>query len=173
MILSSTKKIIVVAASLALGSVVTLLALLWLVNRLAVSHQENLSQLANVEALRELSLQTQRLLQNTEEERSILQSLVLEEDDIVDFLAEIETEARKLGVDLRTEQLDKTSGDQKTFADLNIVFEFKGSSTGVLRLLNMIELMPYAHRLSNFQYDTRGGVWEGTMGLVMNIWYEK
>jgi Tfp pilus assembly protein PilO len=106
-------------------------------------------------------------LEKTKDERESLTSRVLREEDVIDFLALIESLGDEQGVELTTASLTVESIDA-VFETLVVNVGVEGSYTGVMQVLKIIEHLPYQTTISGFQIThgvEEGSLWESTYNV--------
>jgi len=113
------------------------------------------------------SVRTKRLVQETEEERSLLTSSFFKnEGDSISFLSEIEALAKNSGLTLRTEALDKVIDPATKRESIKIMFVYEGQKELVYNFSKLMENIPYhakVEALSLRQLAANSGMWEGRL----------
>lgn len=97
------------------------------------------------------------IAKNSESERTHLKSFLLEEENIIEFLALIEAVAREQGVEVKTSNL--TVVPLGAFEELTLTLSLKGSYGAILHTLRLLETIPYQSRISAVQLSQ--GMTEG------------
>lgn len=124
---------------------------------------ENLRAEAHHDALADLM----ETLAKTKSERESLISRVLREEDVIDFLALIESLGDEQGVGLTTTSLTVEPIDA-TFETLVVNVGVEGSYAGVMQVLKILEHLPYQTAISGFQISHGGGgnpTWKSTYNV--------
>jgi hypothetical protein len=95
--------------------------------------------------------------------------LKLSEGDSIAFLGEIEKLARELGLNLKTEALDKIVGkDKQEF--IKATFVYTGRKDLVFDFSRLLELSPYHTQVESMSVGrTEAGDWSGKMTLLITI----
>jgi hypothetical protein len=109
-----------------------------------------------------------KLIEDTADEREQIASYVLDEDNMITFLAEVEQAGRALGVALTTTQLsvvEATPNEQV----LNMEVSFSGSEEDALELLELFESLPYASTVERFSYQLDGNAVENVAPKVSGL----
>ncbi len=111
-----------------------------------------------------------RLVGETEVERAQLAGTFFKsEGDSIAFLGDIEKLARDLGLNLKTEALDKVvNKDKQEF--IKATFSYSGRKDLVLDFSRLLELSPYHSQVEALSIGrTETGDWSGKMTLVITI----
>ena len=103
-----------------------------LINTINLSEQKN-SHLS--------SLRT--MVKDTEEERQQLSGLLLSNDAEVSFIEQVETLAKKSGLESKTDSVSSVAGIASTTNIFNMQIETTGSWSNTMYFLNQIENLPY------------------------------
>ena len=98
----------------------------------------------------------ERLVMETEAERAELAGLILKEEDVVDFLALIETLGKEQGVVFKTESLKPIEG-KTTFDELELNLSVTGKEKNVLNMLRLLESLPYKSSVERVSFSRNGG----------------
>lgn len=97
-------------------------------------------------------------LTETEVEYQSLVTRILKEEDVIDFLALIESLGREQGVSLITRSL-KTESVDTLFEELVMQYEIEGSYDAVVHTLALFEQLPYQSRLSGVVLSRESARW--------------
>jgi len=124
---------------------------------------ENIRAEAHHESLASLM----ETLEKTKDERESLTSRVLREEDVIDFLALIESLGKEQGVILSTNSLTVEPIDA-VFETLIVNVGVEGSYAGVMQVLKILEHLPYQTAISGFQV-THGGEDDATWKSTYNV----
>jgi hypothetical protein len=106
---------------------------------------------------------------NTAAERTELNSYFLAEKDTISFIANIETLATKVGVNLETTGLDVVKpADGRP--ELKTSFQVSGSKLAVLRFLTALETLPYHGRIPTLRLGSGDDkVWQAEVAVVTTM----
>jgi Tfp pilus assembly protein PilO len=97
----------------------------------------------------------------TQEERAGLEDRILADEEVIDFLALIEAIGREQGVVLVTSSLN-VQPVNATFETLVVRMEVEGAYTQVLRVLKLMENLPYQAIVNTVQLNVvDGSTWKG------------
>ncbi len=118
---------------------------------------------------RKTSLETLvKTLDETKEERALLMSRILRDEQVVDFLSLIETLGREQGAALKTNSLNSVSLND-TFESLVISITVEGSYDAVMQVLKLFEHLPYQVVISSVRIENEDGVgvlsWKGSFEM--------
>lgn len=105
---------------------------------------------AEASARKEALSALMRTLDETKEERTDLFTRVLQEEDVIDLLALIETVGKEQGVVLTTNSLT-VEPINATFESLVVSIDVEGPLTGVMHVLKLLEHLPYQSSVRNVQ----------------------
>ena len=119
----------------------------------ALLHQQDLDALA-------------RLVEETGAERGELMGYVIDDEEVITFLALIETLGREQGVELKTDAL--TVAEKNDLIEvLQVQISMVGPYDSVLHLLSIFESLPYRSFIANvsFAQAAREITWNATFTL--------
>ena len=151
------------------GACVLLTVAILEVRRLGQELEEQVRLVANSEAIKQQAAESQQLLRETENERQDLNEHILTEDNMVNFLAEIEAVAKQQGVGLATKALDLKEIDDQNFDTLTASFGFAGEQEAAFRLIRIFENLPYESSVTRLTYGTQDGRIEGEISIDVSI----
>lgn len=116
-----------------------------------------LATIAEQRAQESAALRLERLAEETVDERSTLQSYYLaSEGESIDFLTEMETVvAPALGLSLFTESLQRVTVGEEEESWIEILFQAEGSRTQLIKLLTVLETIPYRSRVTQVQLQSQ------------------
>lgn len=107
-------------------------------------------------------------LEKTKNERALLSSQILKDDDVIGLLSLIETLGKEQSVDLKTSSLNVEKIDQK-FETLIVNLEVVGQYSAVTQILDLLEHIPYQATVSSVQLERMDegvhGKWKGAFTL--------
>ncbi len=105
-------------------------------------------------------------LEETKVERESLVSRVLKDEEVINFLALLESLGSEQGVVLTTNSL-KVEPINETFETLLINLDVEGSRDSVLRMLRLFETLPYQVFIESVQLSRAdgSGAWKGLFEL--------
>lgn len=84
------------------------------------------------------------LFAETEDARTALHTYMLADDGVVNFLSSVERMGRTLGLSVVTKAATVEKGDAaSSFETLAVTLEIEGSYTRVMRMIQVIEKLPY------------------------------
>lgn len=111
------------------------------------------------------------LLEDTTEDRAELASRFLSERDAVSFISEAEREAQRRGLLLQTNNLALTEGTDNAPDTLLVEFIITGPESMVRQYVNVLELLPYHHRMSELSLYNEAGSsnWRGETKLHFTL----
>lgn len=166
-----TKQIFIVAL---VTSILTLGSLGFFFSRILAQGQlleEQISILTDNNNKQSTSVRIKRLVQETEVERSKLTaSFFKDEGDSITFLSDIETLAKKTGLELRTEALDKITDPETSREYIKTVFSYEGRKDLVYEFSELLENIPYHSYVDSLSLrQLTNGVWEGRVTVLITI----
>lgn len=96
-----------------------------------------------------------------------LKSFILHDDDVITFLQLTEDVAREQGVSLSTELT--LSPIDATFESLHMNTTIEGSFDGVMRMIRLLETLPYQSEVEQVSLSRSGGdgVWSATLAITV------
>jgi Tfp pilus assembly protein PilO len=112
------------------------------------SHQESLATLMKV-------------LDETMDDREIILSQVLREEDVIDYLARIESLGKQSGLQVRTDSLTVTPINEN-FESLIVKISVEGPYGAIEHILRLLEYLPYHSYVSAVSFTRQeNGLWSG------------
>ncbi|HEU4677262.1 MAG TPA: hypothetical protein VFS75_00925 [Candidatus Paceibacterota bacterium] len=126
---------------------------------------------AEAEAHNAALSQLTRTLDETKEDRDSVNGRILKDEDVIGFLALIETLGKEQGVSLSTSALTVEPIDA-TFERLVMSVAVSGPYQGVIRTLEVLENLPYQSsvlhlQLSRGEAEDGSQVWKSTYDLTI------
>lgn len=107
-------------------------------------------------------------LEKTKNERALLTSQILKDENVIELLSLIETLGKEQGTELKTSSLTVEKIDQK-FETLVVNLEVVGPYTSVTQILGLLEHLPYQATVSSVQMERMDegiqGKWKGVFTL--------
>ncbi len=168
MLHKSTKIIAAGGVSLFIVSVTAFVLFLRAVENHKVNFIEQTTARAELEAHRATLERLMRTLEDTKEERASLFSRVLKEEEVIDFLALIESLGREQGVTLATNALTVEPIDSE-FETLVVRVSVGGSYSGVMQVLKILENLPYQASVADVQLTMSegegGALWQSSYSV--------
>lgn len=169
MISKHTKIIGGIAGLVFLCSIAALAVLSYLINNANALLTEQKIQRERAETQRQELDSLVKLVEETTSEREELSNYLLSDDEVITFLALIETLGREQDVELKTNSL--TVVDKNGFfEELQLQVSVDGSYDSVLHLLTLFETLPYQSFVSNVSLSRAvdegfSNAWSGTFRL--------
>jgi len=94
-------------------------------------------------------IKSQRLAEDTQVERALLQSYFLARaSDSIDFLNKVEALAPTLGISLETKGLENIVDETNNSEWIEAGFSFSGSRDNVQKFIKVLETLPYVARVN-------------------------
>jgi len=128
------------------------------------------TEIANVRVHEQELNSLVRLVDESNLEREKLSSYLLQEEDVIDFLSLIESLAKDQGVSLDISGLNVTELNAD-FEQLSLAVDVKGSRDSVLRILTILETLPYQTLVSSVDIISSGesgtNGWSGKFILIV------
>jgi len=145
----------------------------WVVYEVGANGQElkdRVAAIADKNAKVKTYTEFSKLINETQEERAVLASYVLTEDNTSSFLTEIESLAANVGVTLFTRSLEVDDKKGSSYDDLVIVFDVEGPEVLVKNLLSIFETLPYHSQVSSLTFTVgENGVIKGTIEVKVTL----
>lgn len=161
MITKHTKIIGIIALPTFIVSVVGYGVLSYVILEREAELNEQQQRSVNAQAhVQELVL-LKRTAEESNAERAQLESYVLRDEAVIDFLSLIETIGREQGTVLTTQSLDVTAREGQ-FEELRIEIGISGTYENIVRALRILETLPYQTHLSSLDFS-RGSAGDGTV----------
>ena len=167
---SRTKKILIASIISALAAGGLAAAFYYVIMQEAKHLDEQLRILSENNTKESAFVRVKRLVSETENERATLASAFFKnEGDSITFLGDIEEVARDLGLELKTEELDKIVGkDKQEF--IKATFIYSGRKDLVFDFSRLLELSPYHAEIEAVSLDrTDNGNWKGKTTMMISI----
>lgn len=125
----------------------------YLVHEKGVELRVHEQERANTEAHREEYAALEELLAESADDRMYLQALILaDQDDAVPFLSAVDRLADGLALELRAEKLEVREMKDEPFNVFAITFLLKGGEPAVIRMLTLLETLPYHSRIESAEF---------------------
>ena len=115
------------------------------------------------------------LLESSKVSRATLQKFFITENDTISFLASIEAAAKKIGVELKTNELAVIPSESKNGVNnvqaLAISVSFQGSESAVKKFLVLLEHIPYHTMMPKVTLsgNPTEDVWSGSVQLRLTL----
>lgn len=172
MISKHTKTIGIIAVILVVAAICAFIGTGYLLYAKDNELKTRLQEAANVEVqIQELSTLT-KVAEESASERGVLESFVLTDEDIIDFLALIETIGREQGIELTTQSLDVIEIDA-TYEELRIAIDLIGPRNSVIHTIRIFENLPYQSYLTNITLAQTGTGREEEWNSTFNVYVTK
>lgn len=117
--------------------------------------------------LQQQSLSTlEKIVESSKADRSELNSIILTEDGVIDLLTLIETIGFEQGTVLKTNALTVTPLNE-LFETLSITVEVSGTYDAIMRVLTLLENLPYQSSVPKVQMQREGqtAIWKGIIDV--------
>lgn len=113
----------------------------------------------------------QTILDQSEDERNRLGEYLLTEDKTVRFLSEIESVAKKMGLQLTTDSLTVSPFPNQTFQKIDLRLRAVGPKDDLLLFISALETLPYYSRVEalSLDGDQRSGEWRASVALMVGL----
>jgi hypothetical protein len=162
-----TKTVGIIAAMFLVVSLGILSGLLYLISATSAKYSAQQTEVAKAQVHQQELSSLARLVEASADERNKLSSYVLSDQDIINFLALLETLAKEQGVTSKIQSL-KTTKLNNTFDELTLTVLVRGSYTATLRMLTLLETLPYQSYVEKVDVSRDSsalGGWTGTFLL--------
>lgn len=145
-----------VVAALFLGSSIAVLILVThMTDKQGKALGERLQLIADDQVFEQQYVTLATTIRDTEEERQLLQQFILEDErDTIDLLSMLDTVAKKQGVELTTRNLQEQDASGP-FNKLLISYEIQGHEEAVIRMVEMLEVLPYHGHTTSFSLQRK------------------
>ena len=144
--------------------------MVWIVNQNGTLLKEQLAAV-NAQNQQEASLlRLQRLAQETEADRELLEShFLLRESDSIAFLSEIETLAPEIGLSLETKNLQQISEKDNT-SWIEVTFAVTGARIDVENFVQILEIVPYVSKITAIDMSARSSeFWQADVTIQVQL----
>ncbi len=122
----------------------------------------------NEEKMRSLK-SMKNMFERSREERQVLSTFALTEDEAGEFLTEIERLGKEQGVSITTSAL-KVEKKKDTPDQLSVEFAIEGSEASVREIIKLFEVLPYPSELVNLTLVfEEGGVAKSTVKILITL----
>ena len=142
---------------------------------MSISQQHTLNEALTAITKREAQevayVNAKRTAQESEEDRKLLDAMFIEEEsDSIEFLTDVETSAKIVGINLQTNSLEVVE-DKKTKAKaLTVGFTFDGSRAAVEEFIEALEQLGFIAEIQSFSLAARSSTnWQAQVTVVVNL----
>ncbi len=184
---TETKKLAMLSGTLCVLATAGLCGMWYMVARVDARYREELHTHATQRAVEERVKSVNKFLAETAQDRDALTQYMLTEDSVAVFLSRIEGLAKSLGMKAETKSLavkpiidisipkDKKSPagkESETFEYLTLEVRTAGSFPAVMKMLSLLELLPYQTQVRSVAIEHVGEIettdmWQGTYQLYV------
>lgn len=170
MILNTRTKIISsLALSLFVVSLVSFAGLVGLISKSDRELETYKLELAKNQSYEQEFQMLSRLVDESVEERKQIESHILKEEGVIDFLALLEALGAEQGATVKTASLE-VSEPTGGFEEVSLTVSVEGSYLQVVHVLKELEMLPYQSRITNIALERQSGgeelyQWRGTFKL--------
>lgn len=170
-----SKTVLIVAITYCLIFAGLLITGLYVISAEGTKLETTITQISEYAAKETAYTKMMDLLESTKENRTTLEQFFITENDTISFLTGIETAAKKIGVELKTNELavvPAVTKDGVTVpAVLMINFSFTGQEGAVKKFLVLLEHVPYQTVMPKISLGNNGldGVWTGVVQLRLTL----
>lgn len=148
-------------------------ALGWMIYTVSITGEEletRVAAIADKNAKVKMYTDFAKLIEDTQNERAILASHVLTENETSGFLTDIESLAASVGVALSTRSLNVADIKNSSFDELVITFDVEGPEMLVKNLLRIFETLPYHSQISTLTFAvSEGGTIKGSIEVKVTL----
>jgi hypothetical protein len=168
---TTTKNTLLIASIILLFSAGTCLFFVYKINDQGTKLDEYIKALDERQAQESSFIRISKLVLETEKERAeIASAFFSDEGDSITFLGEIESFAASIGLDLKTENLNKIIGSDKKTEYITMTFVYSGEEKQVLDFNQLLENIPYHSQVESLSIKKRtGNEWESRLTLHIMI----
>jgi hypothetical protein len=116
-------------------------------------------------------IRVNRIVQETETDRESLDTAFFaDEGASISFLGNLETFASSVGIELKTEGLDKIISPDGKREYITMTFVYSGRREAVLTFTKLLEEVPYHSTVASlFLRNSTDAFWEGRLTLLVSI----
>jgi len=115
----------------------------------------------------------QEILNQTKSEHTELANYLLTKDNTINFLNEIETMARDMGLKLTTDSLAVSALPNPQFEAIDLRIRVEGERTTLLAFLSVLENLPYFSRINELNLNavkgSDGAIWSASVSLMVGL----
>lgn len=147
------------------------LGLVYIIEGSVVTLREQVSAIAYTKAQQQERYETERLLDETKEERERLAQFILTEGSVIDFITTIEALAHALELDFNTQTITPEKTKDQNFDELSMSFDFSGSKPTAEYMISILETIPYHSYIRDIsiKQSEDGIFWSVKVVLVVTI----
>lgn len=172
--LGKTQITFLFALGFTLVSGLSLFGLSYVIQTDAEQLRATTKELAYEEAMSEERFESGRLFEETEMERSELESYILSEDKIIDFVNNLESLARLYQLEFITQTISPEKLKDPTFDNLTLDLSFSGRKENVDFMISVLETQPYLSHIKSLALRNNGDNWNAILSLEVTIFdYEE
>lgn len=112
-----------------------------------------------------------KILEDTKTEHEQLGGHLLTEGNTINFLSEIESLARDMGLRFTTDSLDVEALPNPQFEAINLKLRADGDRETLVSFLNILESLPYFSRINELGLEAAGGedLWSAKITLMVGM----
>ncbi len=116
-------------------------------------------------------IKSQRLSEDTKDERALLQSYFLAKtSDSIDFLNKVEALAPEVGITLETRGLESFADTTDNSEWIKVDFDFFGSRENVENFIKVLETFPYVSRVTEINLSSKTSTqWNATVKMQVRV----
>lgn len=168
---NTTKLSFFMAFSFMVLGALSVVGLIYVIENNAVKLRDRVQAIATDKAQEEERYETERLLEETQDERAALSYFVLTEGSVINFITDIEKIAASLGLEFNTQTITPEETKDKNFDELSMKFSFSGTQSSVEKMISVFETIPHHSyiRELNLRQNENGAQWSVDMTLVVTI----
>lgn len=169
--INTTQVSFFITLSFMIFGALVLLGLVYVIEGNAVTLREQVSAIAYTKAQQQERYETERLLDETKEERERLAQFVLTEGSVIDFITNIEALAQSLQLSFNTQTITPEKTKDTNFDELSMNFDFSGSKPVVEYMISILETTPHHSYIRDLtvRQSEGGAVWNVNLVLVVTI----
>ena len=168
---TTTKKILLLSLSILLLSTGSCLYFVYKINDQGTKLDGYIKALDEKRAQESSFIRISKLVLETETERgSISSAFFADEGDSITFLGDLESFASAIGLDLKTENLNKVTGVDKKTEYITMTFVYSGNKKQILDFNQLLENIPYHSLVDSLSIRKNGDdTWESNLTLHIMI----
>lgn len=151
-----TRTILIFALAGAVASLGLVAVSWWYLGMMSGKLTERQQEIANTLAHLDAERALVRLVASSEEERALLQSLILRSDDVsvIAFLSYIEALGDREGVSVKTNGLTAPGGEG-SFGSISVALTVDGLAENTARFIALLEVLPYRSFIEEVHIEER------------------
>ncbi len=168
---SHTKQILFIALGLFCIATATFVFMYLQINKLGEKLSIYTTAITENNTLEEKYIKINRIVQETADDRVNLdRAFFSDESESISFLGDIENLARSIGLDLKTDNLDKVKDNESGLESITMTFSYTGQKNQVMNFTRLLEEIPYHSKITSLSLQQNpNDSWTGNLTILISI----